>query len=390
MRQWLRRSRLLRAVRFLPYSIPHGFWRLVAPVKANRVLFLSDSHRDFAGNMAYLRDALLTVDSGAEIIGVFKPRLASRRSLRDVLRLPYLIATSPVIVLDDFYPLIYRFRIRRGSRLVQLWHAAGAFKRVGHSRAGLPGGPTPGSEIHRNYTDAIVSSEEIRPDYAEAFGIALDRVHAWGMPRTDVFFDAETVAATRARVRRELGVGEAERFVVYAPTFRGNGQRSAEQAPAADWPGIAAALGDGWRIGVRQHPFVAAEGVPDGTIDASVVGDMNDLLMATDVLITDYSSAIFEFALLERPILFFVPDLQEYTAARSFYRPFDHYSVGPVVSSDDELADAIRGAAVDPARLVSFREEFCSALDGRSSERIARELLGVAVVASDGPKEPVS
>ncbi|MDR2997405.1 MAG: CDP-glycerol glycerophosphotransferase family protein [Microbacterium sp.] len=378
MRQWLRRSRLLRAVRFLPYSIPYGFWRLLVPVKADRVLFLSDSHRDFTGNMAPLRDALLKVDSSLETIGIFKPSLASRRSLRDVLRLPYLIATSRVIVLDDFYPLIYRFRIRPGARLVQLWHAAGAFKRDGHSRAGLPGGPTPGSEIHRNYTDAVVSSQDIRPDYAEAFGIDLDRVHAWGMPRTDVFFDADAVATTRARVRRELGVREGERFVVYAPTFRGNGQRSAEAAPAADWTGIAETLGDGWRIGVRQHPFVAAKGVPEGTIDASVVPDMNELLMATDVLITDYSSAIFEFSLLERPILFFVPDLADYTAARSFYRPFDHYSVGPVVASDADLAAAIRNAAVDAARLAAFREEFCSALDGHSSERIARELLGVA------------
>ncbi len=384
MRQWLRKSRVLRSIRFLPYIVPYLAWATLKPVKPNRVLFLSDSHTGYVGNMAFLRDAMVRADPSAEIIGVFKPSLASRRSLRDVWRLPQLIATSAVIVLDDFYPLIYRFRIRKGARLVQIWHAAGAFKQVGHSRAGLPGGPTRDSEIHRNYTDAIVSSSGIVADYAEAFAIPAERVRPWGMPRSDVFFDADAVASTRARVRRELGVGDDERFVVYAPTFRGNGQRSATAAPEADWADIAAALDDGWRIGVRQHPFVTQRSLPAGVVDATAVTHMNDLLMATDVLVTDYSSSIFEFALLRRPVVFFVPDLDEYEAARSFYRPFDHYAIGPVVREADGLADAIRTARVDGARLDAFLDEFADALDGRSSERIAGELLRVPVT------EPVS
>ncbi|MGW8482812.1 CDP-glycerol glycerophosphotransferase family protein [Microbacterium sp. NPDC055903] len=366
---------MLRAIRFLPYLVPYAIWRTIRRVQPKRILFLSDSHDGYTGNMAYLRDALAAQDPGLEIIGVFKPGLAARRPVRDFLRLPLLIATSRVIVLDDFYPLIYRFRMRPQTRLVQIWHAAGAFKQVGHSRAGLPGGPTPGSEIHRNYTDAIVSSEGIVDDYAEAFGIPRGRVHAWGMPRSDVFFDEQVVAQTRRRVRAALGVTEEERFVVYAPTFRGNGQRSAVAAPDADWAAIAARLGPAWKVGVRQHPFVARGALPEGIIDAAAVSDMNELLMAADVLVTDYSSAIFEFALLRRPIVFFVPDLEAYTDARSFYRPFEAYAVGPVVSDAEELADAIAGAEVDDARLDAFLDEFCGALDGSSSVRIAERLL---------------
>ncbi|WDH78724.1 CDP-glycerol glycerophosphotransferase family protein [Microbacterium esteraromaticum] len=376
MRQWLRRSLLLRRIRFLPYSLPYRLWATLKSVAPDRVLFLSDSHDGFVGNMQFLREAMLRESSSLEVIGIFKSSLSARRPLRDVLRLPYLLATSSVIVLDDFYPLIYRFPVRDEARLVQIWHAAGAFKQVGHSRAGLPGGPTPGSEIHRNYTDAVVSSSGIVDDYAEAFGIPAERVHPWGMPRSDAFFNVSTATQTRERVRRALGIGEGDRFVVFAPTFRGNGQRSATAAPVADWAGIADALGAGWRIGIRQHPFVAQGALPDGIIDASQIGDMNDLLMATDVLVTDYSSSIFEFALLRRPMVFFVPDLDEYEAARSFYRPFDHYAVGPVVREADGLAEAIRGAQVDVERFDAFVSEFADALDGRSSARIARELLG--------------
>lgn len=390
MRQWLRKSRLLRSIRFLPYSLPYRAWATLKSIQTDRVLFLSDSHDGYVGNMAFLRDAMVRENPAVEIIGVFKPSLASRRSLRDVWRLPRLIATSAVIVLDDFYPLIYRFPIRKGARLVQIWHAAGAFKQVGHSRAGLPGGPTPGSEIHRNYTDAVVSSSGIVADYAEAFGIPAARVRPWGMPRSDAFFDSDAVAATRARVRRDLGVGDDERFVVYAPTFRGNGQRSAAAAPEADWAGIARALGDGWRVGVRQHPFVRQGSLPAGVVDAAAEPNMNDLLMAADVLVTDYSSSIFEYALLRRPVVFFVPDLGEYESARSFYRPFDHYAIGPVVRDAAELAGAIRSAEVDDARVDAFLDEFADALDGRSSERIARELVGARVAVSGARVEPTS
>ncbi|HIY67101.1 MAG TPA: CDP-glycerol glycerophosphotransferase family protein [Candidatus Agrococcus pullicola] len=378
MRQWLRKSRILRAMRFLHYLVPYWLLRPFVRVRPRRFLFLSDSHDGYVGNMAFLKRAIEQQAPDAEIIGVFKPRLSARRPLRDALRLPMLIASSGVIVLDDFYPLIYFFRIRPDARLVQLWHAAGAFKRVGHSRAGLPGGPTRGSEIHRNYTDAVVSSESIVPDYAEAFGIDPQRVKPWGMPRSDAFFDEAAVAETRHRVREALGIADGDRFVLYAPTFRGQGQLTAQASPDADWAGISRTLGAGWRVGVRQHPFVADKGLPQGVIDAASIPDMNEVLMATDVLVTDYSSAVFEFSLLRRPIVFFVPDLEEYVADRSFYRPFEHYCIGPVVRDAEGLAAAIATATVDPARSAAFDEEFCGALDGHSSERIASRLLGGA------------
>lgn len=343
---------------------------------SGRVLFLSDSHAGFTGNAAHLRDAMQAADPAVQVVGVFKAGLRAKRPLRDALRLPFLIASSPVIVLDDFYPLIYPMRLRSGTRLVQVWHAAGAFKRVGHSRAGLPGGPVPGSDIHRSYTDVFVSSEQIRGDYAEAFGVDLTAVKALGMPRSDFFFDDEALATARARVRSRYGVATDERLAVFAPTFRGNGQLTAFADATADWSDVARDLGPGWRVAVRHHPFATLRGatVPVGTIDAAQV-EMNDLLAAADVLITDYSSAIFEFALLRRPIVSFVPDLAEYERARSFYRPFEHYAVGPVVADPAQLADAIRAATVDDARLDDFLAEFCGALDGHSSARIARDLL---------------
>ncbi|MDE0547322.1 CDP-glycerol glycerophosphotransferase family protein [Microbacterium sp. C7(2022)] len=376
LREFLRRSRVLRALRFLPYAIPYRLWSLLLPVRRDRFLFLSDSHDGYSGNFRFLRTELLRQMPHADVRGIFKPSLRAPRRVRDMVRLPHLLATSGTIILDDFYPLIYPLRIRKKSRLVQVWHAAGAFKQVGHSRSGLPGGPTPSSNIHRNYTDAVVSAESIRADYAEAFGIDVANVRALGVPRTDSFFDTGHADRVRTRVRSELGIGPGQRLVLFAPTFRGNGQLSASVDQSADWARIADELGDDYRVVIRMHPFTAksAPPLPSNVLSGSEP-DMNDLLMAADVLITDYSSSIFEFALLRRPIVFFVPDLEEYTAARSFYREFDHYAVGPVVQNEAELATAIQTAAVDDDRLNGFLDEFCGALDGRSSERIVRELF---------------
>ncbi|UUT35737.1 CDP-glycerol glycerophosphotransferase family protein [Microbacterium elymi] len=343
------------------------------------MVFLSDSRSDYSGNIGSLRDEIMRQNPEAEIIGIFKRNLRARRSIRDTLRLPWVTATAQTIVLDDFYPLIYPFRIRAESRLLQVWHAAGAFKRVGHSRAGLPGGPIPGSIIHRNYTDATVSSEGVRGNYAEAYGIDVSRVKPLGVPRTDVFFDDATVAEANREVRARYGIGEHTRIALYAPTFRGNGQLTATfDYDGIDWDALAGGLGDEWVVMVKMHPFVAPLTVArpgvTGIIDVTGDREITQLLMAADVLVTDYSSTIFEYALLRRPIVFFCPDLEQYTSDRDFYYPLTDYVTGPLVTDTARLADAIRTVrhGETQERFVDF---FMGACDGHSSERITRELI---------------
>lgn len=379
LRSILRRSAFLQRWRFAPYILAYAVLRMTTKVRAGRTVFLSDSREDFSGNVGFLRDELLRQEPSADVVGVFKPRLRARRPLRDLVMLPWLLATAQTIVLDDFYPLVYPLRIRRDTRLVQVWHAAGAFKRVGWSRVGLPGGPLPGSLSHRNYTDATVSAEGVRADYAEAFGIDIARVHALGVPRTDAFFDPALVADANATVRERHGIPEGKRIALFAPTFRGEGQLTARfDYDSVDWDGLAAALGDEWVVLVKMHPFVRPLRIARphirSVIDVSRDREITELMMAADVLVTDYSSAIFEYALLRRPIVFFCPDLEEYTADRDFYHPFADYVMGPLVQDGAGLADAIRGAGVGP-EYEAFLDRFMGACDGDSSARIVREIL---------------
>lgn len=395
VRRFLRRSALLHRWRFALYATAYALAKRVIRVRRDRILFLSDSRSGFSGNFGFLVDELRRQRPDAEIFGVFKPNLGSRRKLRDMLRLPWLIASAQTVVVDDFYPIIYPFKIRPETRLLQVWHASGAFKKVGWSRVDLPGGPVPGSLTHRNYTDAIVGAETTRANYAEAFGIDVAKVHPLGIPRTDIFFDQDRIARTAATIRERYGIAEGTRIALFAPTFRGNGQLTAyydlEQVP---WDEVTARLGDDWVVMVKMHPFVQHVATPPGVIDASDERELNDLLMASDVLITDYSSAIFEYALLDRPVVFFCPDLEDYTAARDFYYPFDDFVTGPLVTRGDDLADAILTARTGPAT-AAFRARFLSACDGHASERVVRDILlrpavtvDSASVAPGGSPEP--
>ena len=399
LRSLLRGNAFLQKWRFAPYILAYAVATRLTRVREGRVLFLSDSRAGFSGNFGYLEKEIRRQQPDADIIGIFKPRLRARRTVRDTVRLPFVLASAQTIVVDDFYPLIYPLTIRPDTRLLQVWHAAGAFKRVGWSRVGLAGGPLPGSLAHRNYTDATVSSESVRTDYAEAYGIEVERVHALGVPRTDAFFDDELVDATARRVRKSYGIAAGKKIALFAPTFRGNGQLTATyDVDGVPWEKLAADLGDDWVVMVKMHPFVASLEAQrprlTGIVDASAERELNDLLMAADVLVTDYSSAIFEYSLLRRPIVFFCPDLEEYTAARDFYYPFDQYVTGPLVTHGDGLTEAIRTASVGPDA-AAFRERFMSACDGHSSERIVHEVIlrrraevDTSAVAPGGTPEP--
>lgn len=401
LRSLLRGNAFLQKWRFAPYILAYALARRTTSVRDGRVLFLSDSRSGFSGNFAFLDAEIRRQDPTADIRGVFKKSLRARRPLRDLLALPWLIASAQTVIVDDFYPLIYPLNLRPQTRLLQVWHAAGAFKRVGWSREGLPGGPLPGSLAHRNYTDVTVSAEAIRGDYAEAFAVDLERVHALGVPRTDVFFDEGLVQSTAASLRKRYGIRAHQRIALFAPTFRGNGQLTATyDVDAVPWERLAADLGDDWVVMVKMHPFVTPLEVQrpnvTGVLDVSAERELNELLMAADVLVTDYSSAIFEYALLRRPIVFFCPDLAEYTSDRDFYYPFDTYVTGPLVTDGDDLAAAISSATVGP-HADAFRERFLAACDGRSSERIVRDIVlarraevDAAAVAPGGSPAPTT
>ncbi len=131
---------------------------------------------------------------------------------------------------------------------------------------------------------------------------------------------------------------------------------------------------------LRLHPFVAesrpSEPALDGFVfDASAHPDFNELLLASDLLVTDYSSAVFEYSLLGRPMVFFAPDYEAYQQERGFYHDYRSWVPGPVFTHTEEVADHLIAGAFDAEKVAEFRRRSFMASDGHASERVVDQLI---------------
>ena len=193
---------ILQYMRKWQYICLYLWYRLTTRMKENNVLMLSDSRADLSGNLAFIDEELKA--NHLDIRYFFKRNLKEEKTFSEKKQMCKMMAESKYILVDDFYPIIYAIPLRKNTKLIQVWHAMGAFKTVGFSRLGKPGGPNPRSISHRNYTDAITSADGIRCNYAEAFHMPIENVHATGIPRTDIFFDENYIKETRKRLYKNI------------------------------------------------------------------------------------------------------------------------------------------------------------------------------------------
>jgi len=383
MRQWW--WTLVRPARIAIFRGLVGVLRRVVPRRGRLVVFTSDSRETLGGNLRIVHDRMVERGLHHEyrLRTIFKASIRARRSARDRLRLPWLLALADVILLDDYQPAIYQLPPDARVRIIQLWHAWGAFKTVGYSRVGKPGSLSPYSSGHKNYTHAIVSSPYEVPFYAEAFGIPEERVVPTGTPRMDQFLDPERQRQGRAAAVAALPATRGRFVILFAPTFRGGGPRQARYPVGQlDLEALHRLCVELDAVMVfKMHPFVRTrltipEVLGDRLIDATRnTLDVNDMLLITDLLITDYSSIVFEYSTLARPMLFYAYDLERYTATRDFYVPYVDFVPGRIVQTMPELIDAIRRGDYQAEKVVPFAERHLARRDGSATDRIIDELI---------------
>lgn len=348
----------------------------------NRVVFLSDSRADFSGNFEFIKREL-DKRGGYEIKHMLKPSIKAKRSLKEMISFVYYIATSKFILLDDYYPQIYKYKIKDDIEVIQLWHATGAFKTFGFSRIGKKGGPKVKSKNHRNYTKAIVSSKNLKLQYAEAFGISESSIVSTGVPRTDIFFDEKYKNEKTSELYEKYPMLKDKKVILFAPTFRGSGQKTATyDFYKFDIELLHQHLGEEYVLITKLHPFInetmhIPKGCEDFVLDLSHEREINDLLFVTDILITDYSSVCFEASLLNKPMIFFAYDLEEYIASRDFYYPYESFVPGPIARSTGEILEIIQNDNFDIEKLQEFKNTFFDHFDGKSTERVVDQLMKI-------------
>jgi len=280
-------------------------------------------------------------------------------------------------------------RPRRGTDIIQMWHACGGVKQWGYATKDLSWGTDAKTfkwfPSHRFYSCISVAAPAWIPIFAKAFNSSEEIVPPWGVPRTDFYFKPGIADKCRKKVLEAYpDIGE-RKILLYAPTFRGDNIHHAQHDDVLDYSAMEQDLGETCALLLRPHPR-AGMGLPaakeEGSqfvFDASQL-PIEALLGAADLVMTDYSSIIFEYALFGRPMLFYAYDMEDYEKSRGFCYPYLEFVPGDLVWDTEGIIDAVRRnlfeGQFDPARVEAFREKFMSACDGHSTARIVKNVLG--------------
>ncbi|MEZ3161820.1 CDP-glycerol glycerophosphotransferase family protein [Microbacterium sp. BWT-B31] len=279
-----------------------------------------------------------------------------------------------LLVVNDW--LRRRFSRRKGQVVLQTWHGT-PLKRLALHRPGFdPRRMAAVVRESRRWNILLAQNPYSTRILSKAYAFLRRPIWVEGYPRDDVL-----VSGSGDATRAALGIDAGQRVLLYAPTWRDDRTEIVDFVDAA-----ALAEATGAVVLVRGHsrtllPGKDAEG--PRVIDVTGFPDTSQLLLAADALITDYSSVMFDYSVTGKPMFFLVPDLEHYRGElRGFYFDLAAHAPGPVVRTQDELADAIRDH--DPARFAAayaiWRAKFNERDDGHAAERVVSRILDQGLV----------
>ncbi|MGW7065720.1 bifunctional glycosyltransferase/CDP-glycerol:glycerophosphate glycerophosphotransferase [Streptomyces sp. NPDC054855] len=284
----------------------------------------------------------------------------------------------------------------RHTTYLQTWHGS-AYKRMGFDEARLKTQNAPQRARLRQAVDRfdhfLVRSEHDVNTLARAYGIPEDRLLRCGYPRNDRLVaararDEASGRFPRPSVAADLGIPDHKTVVLYAPTFRGLPKNKAVQLPL-DVRKFAHRFADTHVLLVRAHYSEAADLplCPPGTvIDVSAHHDVSELLCLADVLVTDYSSIMFDFALLDRPMVHFAPDLDAYAAERGSYFALRDDAGGPVVETEHELLRVLATLKQADGAWAAPRRAFAARFGAYDQGRAAADVVDALFAERSGKR----
>lgn len=382
----------MRKIRFIPTILIKVFIQFVYAVccllfKVNeqKAAFASYRSSKLAGNLLYIYHEMKIEFPNRDyqlLLNKFDSSLLGKIAYAvHLIKATYHLSTSRFFIIDDFYFPVYVIKPRQGTEIVQLWHAAGAFKKFGLSTIGTQFGPSreylKHVHIHSNYSRVYVSSKDVVPFYAEAFGMDENKIFPLGLPRTDYFFDKRKTIETKKRFYSDYPRLKDKKVLLYAPTYRGRSHYQEPFTSPIEFSLLKKKLGQNYVVLIHLHPYMNGTNLSNDEFVYHIHDefDIQELLLIADLLITDYSSVIFDYSLLKKPIAFFAHDLQEYIKERDFYLDFDKMVPGPIFHDTEGLAKWVKQENYDLNSIDEFQHQFFDYADGQTSKRIVHHLM---------------
>lgn len=349
-------------------------------IDEKRILFADAHHNQVPYSMEYLREQL--DDSEWEIQEFYLDYQGNSFGavLKSMLSFMKAYANARcVFICDNFLPVSSCSK-RKETTVVQLWHAGGILKKYAYD--------TPDDipvyykgHVYKNYDITTVSAPVCVPVYERAMRLQKGTVLPIGLSRTDLFFSQEYKESCAREFYQKHPEAVGKRVVLFAPTFRG--KASDPYLVGGEWmEGLEEKLNSRlqkgelpYKVYMRVHPHL------DNKRKLSNIEiETQRLLPVIDLLISDVSSVIFDYVLLQKPLVLFIPDLEELEQTRGFYIPLLEIP-GTLVTQGEQLGEAVRTSIhtfhkdeQKQRQLKEFREKYMGACDGQATGRILSQI----------------
>ena len=337
----------------IKYAIEHGVQNAlqlfrVLPLQP-RVNFIAFSGRQYSDSPRRISELLLKEHPEIEQVWAFvepeKFAFLNEKGIKVVkyksLEYLYYVMTSKVYVDNaEFWSAL---KFRPGQMVLETWHGGGAYKRVGGHRIDVNQREQQHAVEKMNKITLFLSSSKAFTKYVirDAYQYR-GEVLECGLPRNDDLLSPDP--ATAAKARETLGIPAGAKVLLYAPTFRNSHTLDLYDVDFARLKAsLEARFGGEWVIVLRMHYYLADKAMAVGApwlYNATDYPDMQELLLSSDVLLTDYSSCMWDFSLMKKPCFLYARDIDEYRGERDFYTPIESWPF-PLAADNDALAQVI-------------------------------------------------
>lgn len=281
------------------------------------------------------------------------------------------LAKAKYVFVSDGNNVLASITLRKGTTLVQTWHGCGALKKFGQDIDKT-------KTYFKNEDIVTVSSEQVVSTVSSAMGLDEKVVYPLGVSHTDLFY-SKSFRKHCGALKEELLGGRNKKIILYAPTFRG-GINSPKDASGLNLDIMYKHLEQEYIVISKLHPSLRPVKKSyrhrGFYYDVGSVWSIEEALMVCDILVTDYSSVIFDYALLNKPVVLYAYDLQDYKENTGFYLDYENDIPGAICYSTMDVIKEIKSGSFDVNRMKKFKEQYMSSCDGHATERLI-ELLKI-------------
>lgn len=355
----------------------------VFPIKNNRIFFSAYSGRQYSCNPKYISDWIeQNYKEKFEIIWAFnepdafsdlKNRNIKCVKFKGIKYLYYLLTSKIVIDNVESWSVLPK---RTGQYVINTWHGGGAYKGVGLKRKDTSE-TLDKNMLRKNERISIYLSSSkafSQMTLRESFQYN-GKIMECGMPRNDLLMKNDE--NKKNIIKEKLGIDKKTGIVIYAPTFRHDLKYKYMLNYEKTLDALKNRFGKEWIMLIRTHYYLQSKKIESSKVkNVSDYPDMQELLLISDVLITDYSSSIWDFSLMEKPCFLFMPDYNEYIDEREFYTPIQEWPY-PASFSMEDLEDKIikYDHEVAKKRILNHHIKLGICESGKASEIVGKEIV---------------